>query len=314
MDKRMGFDKMVIVAALYKFTELRDTAPLQASLMKLCRINGIFGTLLLAPEGINGTIAGSRSGIDAIRDFLKGDGRFIGMEYKESVAQKNPFHRMKVKIKDEIVTMGQSDADPSRIMGTYVDAKQWNQLLEDPEVLVLDVRNRYETAIGSFENALDPMTDSFREFPKFVKENLDPRVHKKIAMSCTGGIRCEKASSYMKSQGFREVYHLKGGVLKYLESTPKEQSKWSGECFVFDQRVSVDHELRKGSYDMCFGCRRPISESDKKNLKYEEGICCPKCSDDRSEGQRRSAQERHRQVLLGEIRGQQHLGFLKEVS
>jgi UPF0176 protein len=297
-----------IVAALYKFISLPDFRQLQEPLLSLCRTHDIKGTLLLAEEGINGTIAGSREGIDALIEFFQSDVRFHNMEYKESYGEKQPFFRIRIRLKKEIVTLGVPGVDPNKQVGTYVDPKDWNALLEDPEVLMLDTRNIYEVGVGTFKNAVNPHTTSFREFPQFVETNLDPSKNKKVAMFCTGGIRCEKASSYMLSQGFEEVYHLKGGILKYLETVPPEESLWQGECFVFDQRVSVSEGLKPGEFDQCHGCRHPISVQDKESEKYELGVCCPHCYDTIDARKRQRAASRHRQMVLARQRNQPHLG------
>lgn len=234
---------MIVVAAFYKFSHLDDCPNLRTKLVQLMDGNSIKGTIIVAEEGINATVAGDRAAVDNLKKFLEADGRFVGLEYKESFADANPFKLRKVLIKREIVTMKQPDADPRKSVGTYVDSSRWNELLADPDVMVIDVRNDFEVAMGSFENAKNPKTKFFSDFPAYVKNNLSPAIHKKIAMSCTGGIRCEKASAYMKQQGFSEVYHLKGGVLQYLKDMPKDQSKWIGSCFVFDERIAVDHDL-----------------------------------------------------------------------
>ncbi|MEN8236625.1 MAG: rhodanese-related sulfurtransferase [Pseudomonadota bacterium] len=297
-----------IVVALYKFVHLPNFEQLQAPITKVCKDNGVMGTLLLAEEGINGTIAGSRAGIAAVLGFLKTYPEFVGLEHKESRADEAPFYRMKVRLKQEIVTLGQPDVDPNQKVGEYVDPKDWNALLDDPDVVVLDTRNDYEVGIGAFKNAQNPRTTNFREFPEFVKKQLDPRKHKKIAMYCTGGIRCEKASSYMLAQGFEKVYHLKGGILKYLETIPQAQSYWDGECFVFDQRVAVKHNLEVGSYDQCYGCRHPLSEEDKQSKLYKPGVYCHLCYEHRSEAQHQRAQQRQQQMQLAKKRNQVHLG------
>lgn len=297
-----------VVAALYKFVNLPDYEQLQEPLLSLCREHQVKGTLLLAEEGINGTVAGSREGIDALGAFLREDGRFEGLEYKESFAEKQPFFRIRVRLKKEIVTLGVPGTDPVKTVGTYVDPQQWNELLNDPEVVVIDTRNKYEVDVGIFKNAINPETDSFREFPKFVKTNLDPAKHKKVAMYCTGGIRCEKASSFMLDQGFEEVFHLKGGILKYLENTPEDENLWQGECFVFDQRVSVVEGLAPGDFDQCHGCRHPISLQEKESEKYELGVCCPHCYDTIDARKRQRAASRHKQMVLARQRNQQHLG------
>ena len=297
-----------IVAAMYKFVRLDDYESLQPKLLSFCQENNIKGTLLLAKEGINGTVAGTRAAIDALLDYLKTDTRLSDLEHKESITDDVPFHRTKVKLKKEIVTLGQPDIDPNTNVGRYVEPQDWNSIISDPDVYVVDTRNHYEYQIGSFKRAVSPETTNFREFPDYVKQNLDPEKHKKVAMFCTGGIRCEKASAYMLNQGFDEVYHLKGGILKYLEEVNSDESLWEGECFVFDGRVSVDHELAEGNYEQCFACRRPISEEDMQSEHYQEGVSCPHCIDETSEAQRASFQERQRQVELAEQRNEKHIG------
>ncbi len=299
---------MVTVAALYKFTALPDCAELRAQLQTLCEAQGIKGTLLLASEGINGTVAGTREAITALRAWLQADPRFDGMEYKESQHVEPPFLRLKVRLKQEIVSMGVPDTDPASHTGTYVDAQQWNALLDDPDTLVIDTRNDYEIAIGQFDSAVSPQTRHFREFPDYVAEKLKPDQHKKIAMYCTGGIRCEKASHYLLKQGFEQVYHLKGGILQYLEDVPAQDNRWQGECFVFDERVSVDKHLQQGEHRLCRACRHPLSTEDRRHPDYEEGVSCPHCHAQQSEENRARARERIRQVQLAKARGQQHLG------
>ncbi len=298
---------MIVVAALYKFADLPDFVELREKLLELSKNADIRGSLLLAKEGINGTVAGSREAIDALKNFLMNDGRFVGIEYKESFADKNPFPRLKVKLKKEIVTLGRPEANPNEAVGTYVSPKEWNELIKDEGVKVIDVRNRYEVALGTFRNAIDPMTDSFREFPDFVTKNLDQNKDQKIAMMCTGGIRCEKASSYLKKVGFKEVYHLKGGILKYLEEVPKEESLWQGECFVFDNRVTVDHDMKPGHYVLCHGCRHPVSKEDLDSPLYVKGVSCPSCHNKRSQQQIESAMSRQKQIELARQRGEQHM-------
>lgn len=297
-----------VVAALYKFVRLDDYEALQGKLLEFCQSNGIKGSILLANEGINGTVVGSRSAIDSLLSFLKSDDRLADLEHKESLSDDIPFHRTKVKLKKEIVTLGRPNIDPNINVGTYVEAKDWNKLISDPDVMLVDTRNHYEYQIGSFKNAIDPETTNFREFPDYVKQNLDPEKHKKIAMFCTGGIRCEKASAYMLNQGFEEVYHLKGGILKYLEEVSADESLWEGECFVFDGRVSVDHALAEGNYDQCFACRRPISEEEKQLDSYVKGVSCLRCIDETTEQQRSNFQERQKQVELAELRNEKHIG------
>ena len=298
----------VVVAALYRFAKFSDYESFREPLYELMLAHEVRGTLLLAGEGINGTIAGSRIGIDAVLAWLARDLRFAGIQAKESHVEENPFYRTKVKLKKEIVTMGVEDIDPTHINGTYVDAKDWNALIADPEVLLLDTRNQYEVEIGTFENAINPETNSFREFPEYVNKNLDPKVHKKVAMFCTGGIRCEKSTAYLKQHGFEDVFHLKGGILKYLEEQPEAETKWQGECFVFDNRVTVNHKLEKGNYDQCHACRRPITEEDKNSEFYQKGVSCHHCYDKHSREQVKGFAERERQMQLAKQRGEAHIG------
>lgn len=263
-----------IVAAFYKFVSLPDFAQKQQPLLSYCQAQGVKGTVLLAAEGINGTIAAaSRQAIAVVLSFLRSDPRLANLEYKESLADSPPFKRMKVRLKREIVTLGLPEVDPNQQVGTYVSPEEWNALICDPEVTVIDTRNDYEVNIGTFKKAQNPQTRSFNQFPDYIRQSLDPTKHKKVALFCTGGIRCEKASSFMLSQGFQEVYHLKGGILKYLEEVPAEESLWQGECFVFDERVAVGHGLEVGTYNMCQSCGNPISQ------KYEQDISCPYCCD-----------------------------------
>jgi UPF0176 protein len=304
----------VVVAALYRFAKFPDYESLREPLLEVMLAHEVRGTLLLAAEGINGTIAGSRIGIDTVFAWLAKDPRFAGIQAKESYVDENPFYRTKVKLKKEIVTMGVEDIDPTHIVGTYVDAKDWNALLADPEVLLLDTRNQYEVEIGTFENAINPETDSFREFPEYVKNNLDPKVHKKVAMFCTGGIRCEKSTAYLKQHGFKDVFHLKGGILKYLEEQPETDTKWQGECFVFDNRVTVNHKLEKGNYDQCHACRRPILEKDKDSEFYLKGVSCHHCYDKHSKEQVKRYAERERQMQLAAQRGEAHIGAPMELT
>lgn len=297
----------LVVAAVYKFVKLPDFAEKQHSLLSLCQSHGVKGTILLAPEGINGTIAASRQAVDSVLCFLRSDPRLADLEHKESYADDSPFERMKVRLKKEIVTIGRTGVDPNEQVGTYVSPKDWNELICDPEVRVVDTRNDYEVRIGTFKGAENPHTESFREFPEYVHKHLDPNKHKKVALFCTGGIRCEKASSFMLSQGFQEVYHLKGGILKYLEEVPESESLWDGECFVFDQRIAVSHGLETGSYDMCPSCGRPISEADKSSPKYQEGVSCTYCFDSLSEEKKTRQQEKKRQLELARKRNGQDL-------
>jgi UPF0176 protein len=275
----------IVVAALYKFVTLEDYLALREPLLATMLANEVRGTLLLAAEGINGTVSGSRAGIDALLAWLKRDPRLADVDHKESYCAEQPFQRTKVKLKQEIVTLGVPGVDPNRAVGTYVEPRDWNALLADPEVLLIDTRNDYEVAIGTFEGAIDPRTRTFREFPDYVRQHFDPARHKKVAMFCTGGIRCEKASSFMLGEGFAEVFHLKGGILKYLEEVPAQESRWRGECFVFDNRVSVRHDLRAGDYERCAGCGDPVSLEDRGAGHYAPGVGCPRCRDARREAQ-----------------------------
>lgn len=297
-----------VVCALYRFVDLVNYEEIQTPLLNIMNANQVKGTLLLASEGINGTIAGDQEGIDNVLNWLKSNPSLIDLTAKFSFDTENPFYRTKVKLKKEIVTLGVEGIDPNRVVGTYVKPKDWNALISDPEVLLVDTRNDYEISIGTFKNAVDPKTTNFREFPQYVKENLDPKKHKKIAMFCTGGIRCEKSTAYLKEQGFGEVYHLEGGVLKYLEEVPESETMWEGECFVFDNRVSVNHQLEKGQYDQCHGCRLPITEEDKKSEKYMQGVSCHQCHDSLSEQQKLRFLEREKQIRLSQERGQAHIG------
>lgn len=298
---------MYVVAALYKFVNLPDYVELRDKLYQHLVLNKVKGTLLLAEEGINGTICGTREGIDAVRQWLDADGRFKGLSYKESFADEPAFYRTKVKLKTEIVTMGVPGVNPQHIVGTYVKGEDWNRLIEDPDTILIDTRNDYEVAIGTFKNAVNPNTTSFREFPQWAAENLDKTKHKKVAMFCTGGIRCEKSTAYLKEQGFDEVYHLDGGILKYLEEMPEQNSLWQGECFVFDQRVAVKHGLEQGSYDQCYACRMPLSQADLQSDKYIKGMSCPHCHDQLTEEQKASFAERQKQIELAKQRGEQHI-------
>jgi UPF0176 protein len=298
----------VVVAAMYRFVRLDDYENLRGALHRVMLNNQVKGTLLLAREGINGTVAGSREGIDAVLAWLRADPRLAPIKAKESLADENPFYRTKVKLKKEIVTMGVEDIDPLHIVGTYVRPQEWNALISDPEVVLVDTRNHYEYQIGTFEGAVNPETESFREFPEFVERNLDPARHKKVAMFCTGGIRCEKSTAFLKQQGFDEVYHLEGGILKYLEEVPEQESLWRGECFVFDNRVTVNHQLEPGSYDQCHACRMPINEEEKQSVHFRPGVSCPHCHDRHSQEQLQRYAERERQMQLARERGENHIG------
>ena len=301
-------DNRFVVVALYKFVRLPDFRALRQPLLERCRELRLKGTLLLAPEGINGTVAGGREGIDGILDYLRSQPGFAGLAHKEALAAAVPFHRMKVKLRQEIVSLGIVDVDPEHLRGEYVKPEDWNAEISRPDTLVLDVRNEYETGIGGFVNAVAPDTGTFREFPDYVEKNLDPEQHTRVAMYCTGGIRCEKASSYLLSRGFREVVQLQGGILNYLEKVDRSHSRWEGECFVFDSRVAVDHELAEGEFEQCYACRRPLNQDDMASEKYLPGVSCPRCHDDLTPEQRRRFSERQRQVELAESRGEQHIG------
>jgi UPF0176 protein len=305
-----------LTAALYKFVDLPDYARIQPRLLAECEAHRIKGTLLLAREGINGTIAGMPPDVHAVLQWLRSDPRLSDLEHKEAWASEVPFHRMKVRLKAEIVTMHVPGLDPTRTVGQYVTPQDWNALISEPDVVLVDTRNDYEVAIGTFRGALDPGTRSFSELPAWVQAQSAPGMalapangrKPKVAMFCTGGIRCEKSTAYLRSQGFEEVYHLQGGILKYLETVPPEQSLWQGECFVFDERVSVGHGLREGDLDLCRSCRHPIGDMEKASDKYEEGISCPHCHEGLTEARKRGFAERQRQVALARERQQPHIG------
>ena len=297
-----------IVCAMYKFVALENYEAMRQPLLEKMEEQGIKGTLLLASEGINGTVSGPREGIDNLLAYLNSDPRINPISYKESLHDEQPFYRTKVKLKKEIVTMGVEGIDPRHTVGTSVKPKDWNGLISDPDVLVIDTRNDYEIEIGTFKHAVDPKTKTFREFPDYVKGNMDPEKHKKVAMFCTGGIRCEKSTAYLKEQGFDEVYHLEGGILQYLQDVPAEESLWEGDCFVFDNRVAVNHDLQKSQYDACYACRLPITEEDKQSDKYEPGVSCPHCHGTHSDDQIARFREREKQVQLAKARSEEHVG------
>ncbi|MGC6472527.1 MAG: rhodanese-related sulfurtransferase [Parvibaculales bacterium] len=309
-----GANTPFVVAALYKFVALPDFADLQPRLKLACKKAGISGTILLAHEGINGTVAGDHAGISNLMAFLRNHPALGDLEAKFSFAAAAPFNRMKVRLKKEIVTLGQPAVDPTNTVGTYVAPEDWNALIEDPDTLVIDTRNDYEVAIGTFENAVNPETETFRDFAAYVRDKLKPLVAgqkpKNIAMFCTGGIRCEKSTSYLLQEGFENVFHLKGGILKYLEHVPEQDSKWHGQCFVFDQRVSVGHGLVQGDYDMCHACRMPITQEDKQDAHFQPGISCPKCHGTHSESQLKRFSDRQKQVELAKARGETHIGAM----
>ena len=299
---------MFTIAALYHFTRFPDPATLKGPLQALAEAQGIKGSLLIAAEGINGTIAGSRAGIDAMLAHLRALPGCADLEHKESFAEAQPFGRMKVRLKREIVTMGQPDIDPRARVGHYVAAQDWNALISEPDVAVIDTRNDYEVEIGTFRSAVDPGTRSFRDFPAWWQANKDRFHNKRIAMFCTGGIRCEKSTNYLLGQGVPEVYHLKGGILKYLEDVPEAESLWQGQCYVFDQRVSVGHGLVPGDYGTCHACRRPLSAEDRARPEFEDGVQCHRCVDEYTDADRARFRERMHQMQLAERRGERHLG------
>ena len=296
------------VAALYRFVRLDDYESMREPLLNFCTERGVKGTLLLAHEGVNGTISGGKTAIADVLSYLRSDERLTDLDCKFSYHEERPFLRMKVKLKREIVTMGLAGVDPNQSVGRYASPEEWNELVDDPECLVIDTRNDYEVEIGSFRGAINPGTKSFRDFPAWVDENLDPQKHKKVAMFCTGGIRCEKSTSLLVSKGFDDVWHLKGGILNYLEQTPEASTRWEGECFVFDSRVAVNHQLEKGQYDQCFACRFPLDEAQKESPQYVPGVSCPRCHDAHSADQKKRFSERQRQMALSRQRGEVHLG------
>ncbi|MAW79471.1 MAG: hypothetical protein CMI63_04485 [Parvularcula sp.] len=304
----------IVVAAFYKFTPLPDFADHQPGLLARAQENDVRGTILLASEGVNGTIAGPREGIDAVLCALNALPGCDGLDWKESYTDENPFLRMKVRLKKEIVTLGVGDVEAHKSHERYVEPHDWNKVISDPDTIVIDTRNDYEVGIGTFEGAIDPKTASFRDFPAWFRKFREENEFKKVAMYCTGGIRCEKSVAFLRSEGVEDVVHLKGGILKYLETVPKEESLWRGECFVFDQRVSVGHDLAPGSYDQCYACRRPITEEDKTSPHYAAGVSCPHCIDEYSEERRRDFAERQKQIDLAKARGEQHLGVKQDSS
>jgi len=299
---------MLTICALYKFTRLDDFEEIQGPLKIFLDSLNIRGTLLLAKEGVNGTIAGDNDSIMKSLDYLQKDERLVGLEYKFSYSEKPPFKRLKVKLKKEIVTLGVSNIDPIFSSGTYVKPADWNELINDPDVILIDTRNNYEFEIGSFKGSINPNTETFREFPAYTKNNLEKYRDKKIAMFCTGGIRCEKSTAYLKSKGFENVFHLQGGILKYLEEVKEDESLWEGECFVFDDRVAVKHNLELGKYDQCHACRFPITDEDKEHPHYEKGASCPRCYGMKNSSQVSRYREREKQVQLAKSRGESHIG------
>lgn len=299
---------MYTIAALYHFTRFDDPATLRGPLYDLAVSQGVTGSLLLAREGINGTIAGPRAGIDAVLAHIRTLPGCADLHWKEATAADQPFGKMKVRLKKEIVTMGVADVDPRASVGHYVLPQDWNELIRQDDVVVIDTRNDYEVAIGTFEGAVDPETATFREFPAWWQANKDRFHNKRVAMFCTGGIRCEKSTNYLISQGVEDVYHLKGGILEYLEQIPAEDSTWEGECFVFDGRVSVGHGLVEGPHVMCHACRRPLLPADLQRPEYEDGVSCHQCMDEFDDSRRERFRERQRQIALATARGERHLG------
>lgn len=300
--------RKILIVALYKFVALEDYIELREPLFKKSVKEGIKGTFILAREGINAMVAGSEEGINSVLDYLREDPRLTDIICKFSYDDNIPFYRLKVKLKKELIPIGANGIDPNEQVGKYVKPEDWNDLIRDPEVLLIDTRNQYEVEIGTFKNAVNPKMKNFREFPEYVQKNLNPKKHKKIAMFCTGGIRCEKASSYLINQGFEEIYHLKGGILKYLEEVPHGESLWDGECFVFDNRTSVDQDLNNGQFEQCRNCRHPVSIQDRKSPMYEEGISCPRCFKKITPKRRESLKERQKQIKLAKKRNQKHIG------
>jgi len=307
---------MYRVAALYKFSRILDPLKLHNELRLKLKNLSIHGTILIGEEGINGTISSSNENLSLAINYIKSIKGFEDLDVKLSSSDKKPFTRLKVKLKKEIVTIGDESIDPTKIVGEYVESKDWNNLIDHKDTIIIDTRNNYEFSIGTFKNSLNPETTKFREFPKWInrqKFTPEEKKHKNIAMFCTGGIRCEKASSLMKKEGFKNVYHLKGGILKYLESIPLYKSRWEGECFVFDDRVSVKHDLSNGTYDMCHGCRMPITSDDKKSKKYIRGVACPSCFDKTSKEQKSRYMSRQKQIDLAKERNQKHIGPKEEI-
>jgi UPF0176 protein len=298
----------ILTAALYKFVRLEDFAAMKAPLLACCEEHSVKGTILLAAEGINGTIAGPPTAVRAVLAYLRCDPRLADLVHKESHGDKMPFYRMKVRLKREIVTLGVPGVDPSAMAGTYVKPQEWNELLDDPAVVVVDVRNDYEVSLGTFAGALNPHTKSFRELPQWLRSQEALRGKPKVAMFCTGGIRCEKSTAFLRSEGFDQVYHLEGGILKYLETVPEGESRWQGECFVFDERVSVVHGLQPGRAEFCRSCRMPITDVERASPFYARGVSCPKCHDQTTEAQKQSRLERQKQVDLADSRNEPHIG------
>ncbi len=302
--------RMYVICALYHFTRFSDPAAIKPALLELCQAHDVEGSLLLAGEGVNGTIAGPRSGIDAVLAHIKALPGCADLEWKEAHSEHPPFGKMKVRVKKEIVTMGQPDVDPKAHVGHYVEPEDWNALIQADDVVVIDTRNDYEVGIGTFEGAIDPKTETFGQFPEWWAQNKDRFHNKRVAMFCTGGIRCEKSTNYLIGEGVEDVYHLKGGILRYLEETPAEDSTWQGECFVFDSRVSVGHGLKIGPHELCHGCRRPIAPEDTNNPAFEHGVSCHQCIDDTSDKDKMRFRERQKQIMLTRERRKDHPGTI----
>ncbi|MEL6584538.1 MAG: rhodanese-related sulfurtransferase [Pseudomonadota bacterium] len=295
------------IAALYHFAPVADPAALKHRLGQLCCRAGVRGTLIVASEGVNGTIAGTRGALDTALNGIKAEPGFADLEWKESTAAEAPFRKLKIKLKPEIVTLGAGEIDPRAKVGRYIEPKDWNALVDDPDTVLIDTRNDYEVAIGTFQGAVDPETQSFRDFPKWWEENKARFHNRKIAMFCTGGIRCEKSTSFLIEQGVEEVFHLRGGILKYLEEVPEHDTRWDGACFVFDERVSVEHGLREGEHTLCRACRRPVAPADLSHPAYVRGVSCPACIDEYTDADRTRFAERQRQIDLAKARGERHM-------
>ena len=295
--------KKIKIVALYQFTRIASPDQLQASLTQICSKNRVYGSLLVAQEGINGTLAGLEEGINNVLEFISLIPGCSNVEKKISFSSRIPFLKLKIRLKKEIVTMGHPEVDPSNSVGKYIDAENWNEFTSSSDVVLIDTRNEYEVSIGTFSGAINPKTKKFRDFPEWWMKNASKLKHKKIAMFCTGGIRCEKSTNFLISKGVKDVYHLKGGILKYLETVDPNKSKWEGECFVFDQRVSLKHGLEEGSYNLCFACRRPISEEDKLKEQYEEGVSCHNCYFQHTNSRKEGFRERQKQIRLRQSSG-----------
>ena len=296
------------VAAFYRFVPLNNIESLQPEISGMCKDSGLLGTILLANEGINGTIAGATDDLDKLFVFLDQYPGLEGLDRKISYCNRNPFYRMKVRLKKEIVTLGVDGVDPRKDVGEYVAPELWNDLISQPDVRLVDTRNDYEVGLGTFAGAENPETRSFRDFPAWIEANLDTDKDQKVAMFCTGGIRCEKSTAFLKELGYKNVYHLEGGILNYLEKVPSDESMWQGDCFVFDNRVTVDHDLTEGRYELCPACRMPLSEFDRKSPQFEKNVSCPRCYDRLTPERRASLEERGRQIELAAARGEKHIG------